>query len=56
MTAASPASGARRLTLEAWTTLPDEEPGEWVDGWLVEEEVATPIEIWREVERLDGEP
>ena len=43
MTAASPASGARRLTLEAWTTLPDEEPGEWVDGWLVEEEVATPI-------------
>jgi Uma2 family endonuclease len=43
MIAASPASGARRLTLEAWTTLPDDEPGEWIDGWLVEEEVATPI-------------
>src|SRR5262249_13151384 len=43
MTAASPASGARRLTLQAWSSLPDEEPGEWVDGWLVEEEVATPI-------------
>jgi Uma2 family endonuclease len=43
MITASPASGSRRLTLEAWTTLPDDEPGEWGDGWLVEEEVATPI-------------
>ena len=31
----------RRLSLEEWIDLPDGEPGEWVDGWLVEEEVTS---------------
>ena len=29
----------RRMTLDEWARLPDDEPGEFVDGWLVEEEV-----------------
>jgi len=27
------------MTLDEWARLPDDEPGEFVDGWLVEEEV-----------------
>lgn len=29
----------RRMTLDEWADLPDDEEGEFVDGWLVEEEV-----------------
>ena len=29
----------RRMTLDEWANLPDDEEGEFVDGWLVEEEV-----------------
>lgn len=29
----------RRMTLDEWADLPDDEDGEFVDGWLVEEEV-----------------
>lgn len=29
----------RRMTLDEWANLPDDEEGELVDGWLVEEEV-----------------
>ncbi len=28
----------RRLSMEAWIDLPEHQSGEWVDGWLVEEE------------------
>ena len=31
----------RRVSLEEWIGLPDDESGEWVDGWLVEEEVGS---------------
>lgn len=31
----------RPLTIEEWADLDEDEPGEWVDGWLVEEEVPT---------------
>lgn len=31
----------RRLSLEEWINLPEDESGEWVDGWLVEEEVGS---------------
>lgn len=27
------------LTFEEWSTLPEDQPGEWVEGWLVEEEM-----------------
>lgn len=30
---------ARSITLEDWARLPEDEPAEWVDGWLVESEV-----------------
>ena len=34
------ASGnARRMTVAEWADLPEDEPGEWVDGYLVEEEM-----------------
>lgn len=29
----------KRMTLDEWADLPDDEEGEFVDGWLVEEEV-----------------
>jgi Uma2 family endonuclease len=29
-----------RMTVEEWAALPEDEPGELVDGWLVEEEMA----------------
>lgn len=32
--------GARRMSLEQWAAMPEDEPGELVDGQLVEEEVA----------------
>ena len=32
--------GARRMSLEQWGAMPEDEPGELVDGRLVEEEVA----------------
>lgn len=32
--------GARAMTLEAWATLDEDEPGEFVDGQIEEEEVA----------------
>ena len=32
--------GPPRLTLEEWAAMPEDESGELVDGWLVEEEVA----------------
>lgn len=31
----------RPLSMAEWIDLPDDESGEWVDGWLVEEEVST---------------
>lgn len=31
----------RQLTFDEWLGLPDEDEGEWVDGWLVEEEVGS---------------
>lgn len=31
----------RRLSLEEWGRLPEDEGGEWVDGWLVEEEMGS---------------
>ena len=31
----------RCLSVEEWAALPEHEPGEWVDGWLVEEEMPT---------------
>ncbi|MEQ1564944.1 MAG: Uma2 family endonuclease [Myxococcota bacterium] len=30
---------ARSVTLDEWSRLPEDEPAEWVDGWLVESEV-----------------
>jgi Uma2 family endonuclease len=45
----SPALAARtapsgpRLGLDEWAALPEDEPGEWVDGYLTEEEVPDPI-------------
>jgi len=32
--------GPPRLTIEEWAAMPEDESGELVDGWLVEEEVA----------------
>src|SRR6266487_922375 len=37
------ATPGRRLDLEAWIALPEDEPGELVDGHLTEEEVPDPI-------------
>ncbi len=31
------------MSFAEWTTLPEDEPGEWVDGYLMEEEVADPL-------------
>ncbi len=33
----------RRMSLKQWIELDEDEPGEWVDGWLVEEEEASPV-------------
>jgi len=35
--------GERRMSLEEWAAMPEDEPGELVDGQLVEEEVADPL-------------
>jgi Uma2 family endonuclease len=41
MSAAAPVqTERRRMSLEEWASLPEDEPGELVDGQLVEEEVA----------------
>jgi len=39
-TAAALQTEARRMSLEEWASLPEDEPGELVDGELVEDEVA----------------
>jgi Uma2 family endonuclease len=40
MTAPSSTDAAlRAMTVEEWSNLPEDEPGELVDGWLVEEEM-----------------
>jgi len=38
-THASTAPEQKRMTLQQWAALDEDEPGEWVDGTLVEEEV-----------------
>lgn len=41
--AAQTAPSGPRLSIDEWAALPEDEPGEWVDGHLAEEEVPDPI-------------
>ena len=38
-----PVPRGRALTLDEWSALPDDEPGELVDGFLMEEELPDPV-------------
>ncbi len=50
-----------KMTLEDWAALPKGEPGELVDGELVDEEMPSFVHevvvvwhLWREVDRVEG--